>query len=1774
MDVHNIEGLNVKRNIRLLYVLLFCFTFTVSLSAQNFTRHNWLFSNNDQGLHFGKEIGSEAVIESGKIALSNIGEKLSASDPTTGDLLFYSDGTNIYDASHNVMTGGIGLRGDFSGIQSIVTSPVPGIGLDSLYYVFTRDNLGELLYTTIDMKATGNSTGGPVLGEVIGSTAQSTGISNRGDGMMTISSRDMTRFWLITKNQTSGAFEVFSINESGVFTQESMFVFNATVNASHLAYSKVTSRIAVVPSNDINIQVLRFNEATQTLEAELEFGVPNSFVLNETFGGSAGWSPDGSKLFFSRNGAVDGNIYRYDFTDPIATVLPILNASIPESLSLMVAPDSAVYHLYRATAGGNRILGRINNAELAMDSLNYESDVFLGEDFDSDYFQQFLPEKALSPTVDFVFQEPCLNNPILFLPTISPPEAIPTRYNWDFQGAGQSNGQLAPIVTFDQAGMVNARLTVEINGVNYSSPSRMLTIADNELEVQLQDTTICPGEVLELDAAPEQGGGGINVSPDLNTYRWSTGETTSAINVTEAGDYWVVVTPLDGCAVYASAEVTVYGDENPTANIWYFGNGAGLDFNDVDGLDPPPRSITDPHAMNAPEGTSTISDANGDVLFYTDGDTVYNNLDEVMENGAAIGGDVRSTQSVIIVPFYDDETLYYVFTTQEVYGANEYRLKYSVVDMKAGDGLGAVTVKDQILFTKSTEKLAAFEAGGGHWLLAHEYGSNSFLAYGITAVGITPPVISSLGSVHSLNDPMSGQAGMKFSGGGDRVAVALIDGTDDYIEFFQFDVTTGEVTELEYIIDLNEGSTANDEVYDVHFSQGGNKIFASMNNRNTGSPGGRILEYRVDTLSTETSRQEFKVDITEGVGGAVNYGGIQTGPDGQIYVAIEDPGNPSASAFISAISASEDTASASGFNLQQIALITGNSRLGLPNFIQNSMSPMEEPSMNAPDTTCVEERLAFTASGTSDIDQFLWTITDRDSLNTVVFSALAQDTAYIFPQGQSGDFELSLRIFNRCNYDTTFVQSLTVFDIPPTPTVPSALILCEGDTNLLTAGPIDPNLSYEWTNSQGTVVSTSNTFNVTEQEFYTVTITNIVGGSCTSSREFFAGPPFEIELPPDITICQNEPLTLDPNVTADNYLWSINSVPLPANNQRTIDIDSSVPGVFQYVVSIEDPITPGCFANDTTNVTINPIPLISQTGGTPTNCGLNDGTIDLSVSTTGSYTYTVFDNAATVVTQPSNSVTGPGPINIVDLSAGVYSVLVRDNSSGCLNRIPSLVVNSTNPGFNIVSPPLISHPTCADAEGSMTVTLDNAAVFPISYTLTNTSDPTVVIPPRTNILSNDFVITGVPGGVYDLEVISTNGGCSDTEIGITVNTATAIVLDITSPADVCGTSVNLRDYVAPPTADLSFFDANDVEVPDETNVTTSGIYTVRASGSGAFCDAVGNLEVNLTIQPEVIINRIGDICTGTLTLEAGITNPQPGANYSYTWSTGEQTSQITVDTDGNYDVIVRETGILNCQSDLRADNVVFPVPLEAVLSSTPPCDDGQPITITVEILAGSPTGYSWTHNGNPIPGTTNSVVITDEGTYSVVINEGTCSIERSMAIQRSTIPEGLLPDEDYYCPTSNTNPILVAGNGFETFVWTLDGAPYNNTTATLEVQAPGLYEVTMTTAQGCVRVDSVNIIESCDPKIIMPNVFIPGGNPPNDEFFVYPNDFVANFQIFIYNRWGELVFQSNSTDFKWDGMYEGTLVPAGTFAYIIKYTSKFDPSKGEFEQSGGILVLR
>src|ERR1043166_1948824 len=128
---------------------------------------------------------------------------------------------------------------------------------------------------------------------------------------------------------------------------------------------------------------------------------------------------------------------------------------------------------------------------------------------------------------------------------------------------------------------------------------------------------------------------------------------------------------------------------------WIWGYKSGLDFSNS-----PPTAITNA-AGYTQEGTASIADANGNLLFYTAGDTIFNQVHQIMANGTGLLGHQSSTQAALIVKKPGSQNLYFVFTTNAFSGGGVY---YSIIDMALAAGLGSVTTKNVLVYTPTTEK--------------------------------------------------------------------------------------------------------------------------------------------------------------------------------------------------------------------------------------------------------------------------------------------------------------------------------------------------------------------------------------------------------------------------------------------------------------------------------------------------------------------------------------------------------------------------------------------------------------------------------------------------------------------------------------------------------------------------------------------------------------------------------------------------------------------------------------------------------------------------------------------------------------------------------------------------------------------------------------------------------------------------------------------------------------------------------------------------------------
>lgn len=223
-------------------------------------------------------------------------------------------------------------------------------------------------------------------------------------------------------------------------------------------------------------------------------------------------------------------------------------------------------------------------------------------------------------------------------------------------------------------------------------------------------------------------------------------------------------------------------------DIWYFGEHAGINFNTAS-----PTALTN-SSMQAWDNTSTITDANSNLIFYTNGVQSWDKNHNQMPNGNNLGGTLSSGQSALIVP-QPNSTKYYIFTVGYASGD---AFRYSIVDMSLNGGNGDVISKANALLSGgSTEKIDAIynPLDTSFWVMTHAWNSNSYYCYKINSQGLqSNPVVSSIGFMMSGGNPVGYNAvgQMSFSKDGTKLASAIYD--IGHIEIFDFNMATGQLS--------------------------------------------------------------------------------------------------------------------------------------------------------------------------------------------------------------------------------------------------------------------------------------------------------------------------------------------------------------------------------------------------------------------------------------------------------------------------------------------------------------------------------------------------------------------------------------------------------------------------------------------------------------------------------------------------------------------------------------------------------------------------------------------------------------------------------------------------------------------------------------------------------------------------------------------------------------------------------------------------------------------
>lgn len=310
-------------------------------------------------------------------------------------------------------------------------------------------------------------------------------------------------------------------------------------------------------------------------------------------------------------------------------------------------------------------------------------------------------------------------------------------------------------------------------------------------------------------------------------------------------------------------------------NIWYFGHNAGIDFSSGS-----PVALTN-GAMFTDEAAAVISDSTGNLLFYSDGITVWNSQHLLMENGDSLMGNTSTSQSLIVPKPGVEDSVLYVFYADAHENNFTNGLRYAVVDMKYNNGLGKVIEKNVLLHYPSTEKIIAVTHSNGYdfWIIAHELNSNKFLTYLLTCNGLdTSVLISIVGTTINSNNDALGC--LKSSIDGKTLALA---GETLLIELYDFDNVTGQIfNPLTIPLDISEGSGT----HGITISPDNSKLYVSWSS----IPYGKIYQFDLsagtlqDIINSKTLIFSKPCSIVP-PDTCIAFGGMQIATDNKIYVS-------------------------------------------------------------------------------------------------------------------------------------------------------------------------------------------------------------------------------------------------------------------------------------------------------------------------------------------------------------------------------------------------------------------------------------------------------------------------------------------------------------------------------------------------------------------------------------------------------------------------------------------------------------------------------------------------------------------------------------------------------------------------------------------------------------------------------------------------------------------------------------------------------------------------
>ena len=1159
---------------------------------------------------------------------------------------------------------------------------------------------------------------------------------------------------------------------------------------------------------------------------------------------------------------------------------------------------------------------------------------------------------------------------------------------------------------------------------------------------------------------------------------------------------------------------SLYSQDIKRTNTWYFGKNAGVDFNSGEPIPLHDGKLT----SGGIRGQISMSDTNGNLLFYTAGWTIWNSNHNPIKNNF-----MPEAIKFVSFPVIGSDNLYYVFGVPIYDPATQYfRTQYAIIDMAMNGGMGGVSGPNIYLDAAwdAAEKITAAKHKNKQdvWVITRKYTENKYASFLVSQDGVnTIPVLS---PAPDWAPPVSFHEGKMKISYDKEYLINCTHGHEGTIvgltEVCKFNDISGEVDYL-YSFEFEDPNSSSFFCPNgVEFSPDSKFLYISFDHDNPTMDG---YIYQFDVQLIEDSALFVQSAVPIGVSNRIN--GLQLASDGKIYVAHWAPYPEIGD--LGVIHKPWEQGQDCQYDSIGVLLAPGTCQSELPNFLLDYLYRFDF------EGSCEGDPFQFTSFFHPEPLNIIWDFGDPASGNN---TSIALNPEHVFSDG--GTFEVSVHI----EYPNGRIEETSrkvEVKYKPEPDMGADTSICIGEEIVLDA-ECGPHL-YSWSNGAFGISQIT----VSDTGWYWVRVENDAGCIAFDSIHIAFHPQVNadttnLEIIP--TTCGGSTGVIKGLVISGNspfiYQW-LDDLGNPIGN--TLNIFHLAVGNYTLQVTDSNNCTTafGPYSIfDAGDVLIEDVEYVSE------HCDQQNGSIV--VTATAGLSDMLFysiDNGASYYTN-QGIFTG--------LSAGSYAVRVKD-SSDCQDvyiNNPVIIQNIDAPEIIDVQ---IGVSSVGQNNGSIEITASGGSDT-IFYSNDNGA----------NFQINDGGFYNLAAGFYTC-VVMDEFGC-DTTFIVEVPEEVSIRLQAVAGDDeVCpGNSAFVPLFVSN-FNDVAYFKTTLLYNKDL--LTCSGFANTHAlledSLEALLFPAEGRIELNWS---SIAITLPDNTPLTDLVFES----IDPGM------------SLVEWDGSAGASLFQNSTG-LTIPVDYFTGNVKIYKEVSLSLNSTATACQGDTLKIAPMLWSSNgDVSWLWTDPN----GDTSSVVIlyinniqaNQSGIYSLRVTDTVdCQADASIDVLVYPTPVPDFSGQDTIITEEAAE--IDAGANYATYLWNT-----GESTQWITASYDGWYGVIIESQQGCMGEDSVYVLFFIPPEPIyenfyVPNAFSPEGDGLNDEFKAISNsDKISLFRMYIFNRWGALVFESNDISLGWDGKYKGKPAPQGVYAYKIEYSIGASGQEESRLKLGTVMLVR